>query len=361
MRLRSYVSLAVVVLAAIIMIIHPWTSSTNVLAGLNDTLTKINGPLDNFKDFLLSLLVIVASFLLVFIMIGLFKWLRKDEGVFIQPFVVGCCNDSYNGNAISDLLNAELLKIRTVHEIAKSQKSGNVASSKNKKFSEKITSIFKKKQEKSKQEASLEKTKLVLPSFIHSSENLAYNISSVNISGGPVTISVGQMLLLLKKISGRPVNTITGSIQKYGNTITLIAWMGGLRVGAWEVNRDIFSQTPSTGDDYYITDESVNAKSRGMIPEMVKDLAFKVAMNISMTEIEAKTWIGLKIYTEALDEYNHYRLQGDPNSLKRIRALCVKAAKAERDYKEPGKLLSDIGIEYYEIGKYGRESSIGFY
>ncbi len=166
-----------------------------------------------------------------------------------------------------------------------------------------------------------------------------------------MTISIGQMLLLLKKISGRPVKTITGSIQKYGDKTILVAWMSGPQIGAWSVNRDTIFQTPSTGDDYDIPKKSKSLEIQDTVPDMVSELSFKIAYAIS--DIEAKTWNGPKLYTEALDEYNQYRIQGDPDRLENIRELCIEAAKTERDYyKEPAKLLSDLGIEYFNLRKY---------
>jgi tetratricopeptide (TPR) repeat protein len=371
MRLRLYmVLLAAVIMNIIILVAHPRTFFLNFLVGLNEILTKINEPMDNFRDFLVSLLAIIVSFFLIYTVILLFQWLRKNEGVFIQPFIVGCCDDNYNGNAISDLLIAELLRIRNVHTTKKSTKSDDARFSKAKTAIRNIIGAIKKgkfpsikstsktKQDKSKQGGS-ETNKLILPSFIHSSENLAYNISNVNISGGPVTISIGQMLILLKKINGRPVNTITGSIQKYGATINLVAWIGGLKIGAWDVKRDAIFRAPLTGDDYDLPEDGRDLKHLDTVLDMVRELAFKIAKDISMTEIEAKTWLGLKLYTEALEEYNQYRIQEGPDKLKHIRELCIEAAKAEKGYIEPAKLLSDLGTEYYYKGKY--EESIQTY
>ena len=204
------------------------------------------------------------------------------------------------------------------------------------------------KQEKSEPFERSETEQLISPSFFHSSENLAYNISSVNVSGGPVTISAGQMLLLLKKFSNHPVNTITGSIQKYESTINLVAWTGGHKVEAWDVRKDILSKNLTRdGSDIPYLNKNIE------ILDMVRELAFRIAKDISIPEIAAKTWMGLKLYTEALDEFNQYKeVKSDVRRLKRSKDLCIEAINAERDYEEPYKLLFDLGREYDNIGDY---------
>ena len=112
----------VVLLAIIILITNLWTFSAKILIGFNESLSFINGPLDNSKHFLYSLLVIIALISLILLLILFYLWLRKDEGTFIQPFIVGCCDNNYSGNAISDLLTAELIRIRNIHEAARAVK-----------------------------------------------------------------------------------------------------------------------------------------------------------------------------------------------------------------------------------------------
>lgn len=88
------------------------------------------------------------------------------------------------------------------------------------------------------------------------------------------------------------------------------------------------------------------------IPEMVSDLAFKIAMDVTKEKIKTKTWIGLKFYTQALEEYDRYKLCGPVERLSRSHELCLDAVKAERDYIGPAKLLFNIGMEYIRVKKY---------
>jgi tetratricopeptide (TPR) repeat protein len=53
-----------------------------------------------------------------------------------------------------------------------------------------------------------------------------------------------------------------------------------------------------------------------------------------------------------LEEYSQYKLQGGPERLKRVQELSHDAANIEIDYREPTMLLSDLGVEYLEIGNY---------
>jgi hypothetical protein len=166
--------------------------------------------------------------------------------------------------------------------------------------------------------------------------NFAYSISSsITINGGPITVSVDQILAILKRISGHSGRIITGSIQEYGSTIALVAWMDTPKKEAWKVS----GNTEETG-----------------IPNMVSDLAFKIAGDISKNNIKAKTWRGLKFYTEALYEYNRYKLVGSVEKLGRSHELCLDAVEAERNYGEPANLLSDIGNEYIKAKMYSDRS-----
>jgi tetratricopeptide (TPR) repeat protein len=260
----------------------------------------------------------------------LWRWVQKDDNeVFIHPFIVGTCDGKYDGTAISDLLIAEILRIQSIHK-------ARTRTEENEQIEESKESFLSRGEESIKTPglfaAAPGDTYLTLPLFAPSSMNFAYNISSnIIVSGGPITFSIDQILVLIKKISGHSGRIITGSIQEYGSTIALIAWMGTPKKAAWKVRGNT---------------AEVN------IPEMVSDLAFKIAMDVTKEKIETKTWRGLKFYTQALEEYNRYKLCGPVERLSRSHELCLDAVKAERDYTEPAKLLFNIGLEYIRVKKY---------
>lgn len=305
---------------------YTWASSNIKI------LVYINALIGNFEDLLFSLLGIIAFSILIFITLKSFSWLRKDEGTFIQPFIIGCFddNENYNGSAISDMLIRELLRIRCVHDKAKVKRSEFTGISKTRADS-------RGRQKESKVDPA-EAGLFAIPIIGPSSENIAYNVIPVNVNGGPITVSVGQILILLKKVSGYPVNTITGSIQKYGDTIKLIAWQGAPRIGTWTVNQNISTQ------------EQNNEASD--IPNMVRELAFKICRDIP--GVEAKTWRGLDLFTQALEEYNQYNIYGNIQHLEQSLNLCHQVRDTERYYKNPAKLLSFIGEEYNKIEDYAK-------
>ena len=308
----------------------------NLVVAIRDTLLSprlldnATKSLSTIRDILLSLLEIILIVGLAYSLYSLWRWVQKDDNdVFIHPFIVGACDGKYDGAAISDLLIAELLRIQSIHKARmRPEESRQIEGSKDAFVSQtgeskKTPGLFA---------AAPGDTSFTLPPFAPSTMNFAYNISSsITVSGGPITFSVDQILVLFKKISGHSGRIITGSVQEYGPTITLIAWMGTPKKVAWKVRRN-----------------TVEAN----IPDMVSDLAFKIAMDVTTEKIETKTWRGLKFYTQALEEYNRYKLCGPVERLSRSHELCLDAVKAERDYIEPAKLLFNIGMEYIRVKKY---------
>ena len=255
---------------------------------------------------------------------------------------------NFNGAAISDLLIAELNRICSIQEHA------NLEISKQGRFSKvktALNAVLAYIRIKRTLPLSIPKTTrrvgnktenfvtIVIPNIIHSSENLALDASSIQIQGGPVTVSANEVLTILRKIIGHSNDSISGSIiQKNGSRIGIVAWRGSSKVEEWEVNRSNKSEQEKNSKEY--------------IQEMVRELAFKAALEISREKPAAKTWTGLKLFTDALEEYVQYNSFGDENLLKRSLDLCLEANKAEREYKEPSKLMNNIGVKYMGVDKY---------
>jgi hypothetical protein len=168
----------------------------NFLNVLKDYFSAINAVL--FSLIPIGLAIILISILLL--------WIRTKEATYIQPFEIGECEAKYSGRAIADLLVSELQSIRLIHEL-------------------KLPSVKAESKEGS-----------ILPSIAPGSESLEYNISNINISSGALTFSLGQILLILNRLFGRRETIIMGSLQKYGSTNHLVAWMGAKEAGrrnAW--------------------------------------------------------------------------------------------------------------------------------
>ena len=221
---------------------------------LNLTLAKLNTSMGNLSGLMVSLLIIIIVWVVIILTGYFIYWLKfKKEGTYIQPFEVGICNEKYNGRAISDLLVSELHRIRQIHELN-------------------LPGIEHQTKEN-----------LAFLSVTPSSENPKYEITNVNISGGSFALTLGQILLVLRRLIGHPGNTIAGSVQQYGLRTKLVAWMGPERTGAWQV-------------------EGYDAN----IPNLIRDIAFMIAKDISEEKIQAKTWQGFKFFTEARYCYYQY-------------------------------------------------------
>jgi len=261
---------------------------------LNQTLAELNTFMGNLSGLMISLLIIIIV-LVVIILIGYFiYWLKfKKEGTYIQPFEVGICNEEYNGRAISDLLVSELHRIRQIHELN-------------------LPGIEHQTKEN-----------LAFLSVTPSSENPKYEITSVNISSGSFALTLGQILLVLKRLIGHPGNTIAGSVQRYGSKIKLVAWMGPERTGAWQVER------------YHEN-----------IPNLIKDVAFMIAKDISEEKIQAKTWQAFKFFTEARYCYHQYILTDDKEQLKCSKENCLRGLDYEKNYEDLHSLLLNVAMAY---------------
>ncbi|MFZ3149500.1 MAG: tetratricopeptide repeat protein, partial [Methanothrix sp.] len=308
----------------------------NLVVTIQDTslflgsMGNVANSLGTIRDILLSLLEIILIVVVIYSLYLLWRWVQKDDNdVFIHPFIVGTCDGKYDGAAISDLLIAELLRIQSIHRAGKRPEESRQIEESRETF---VSQTVESKKTPGLFGMAPSDASITLPPFAPSSMNFAYNISnSITVSGGPITFSVDQILVLAKKISGHSGRIITGSIQEYGSTIALIAWMGTPKKAAWKVKR--------------------NAEEANIL-DMVDDLAFMIAMDVTKETIAAKTWLGLKFYTLALEEYHRYKLCGPIERLSRSRELCLDAVKAERDYKEPSKLLFNIGMEYIRVKSY---------
>ena len=261
---------------------------------LNQTLAELNTSMGNLSGLMISLLIIIVVTIII-ILVGYFiYWLKfKKEGTYVQPFGIGICNEKYDGRAISDLLVSELYRIRQIHELN-------------------LPGIELQTKEN-----------LAFLTVAPSSENPKYEITNVNITGGSFALTLGLILLVLKRLIGHPGNTIAGSVQRYGSEIKLVAWMGPERTGAWQAGRD---------------DEN--------LPYLIKDVAFMIAKDISEEKIQAKTWQAFKFFTEARYCYHQYILTEDKEQLKCSKENCLMGLDYEKDYEDIHILLLNLAMAY---------------
>ena len=275
-----------------------------------------------FSSIMFSLLMIVVVLFVIILLVGLGGWLsNKDEGIKIRPFEVANGEDKYNGEAISHLFTAELLKIWRIHNVE---------------YVDDHRSIESKNTTRILTSEKLVHPRLV-PATAPTTENLTSSLADVVVSvPGVASVSLGALLAVLKVLwpLGDTGQVITGSLQKYGSMISLVVCLEHHEVRAWDVRRRI-----RTYDQ--VADEH--------IPGLVRDLSFKIAHGLS-SEASSKTWQGLKYHTEALDAYHEYTLTNtlttNTEALDRACKNCIKAANVEPGYEILLGLLYNIGIAY---------------
>jgi tetratricopeptide (TPR) repeat protein len=255
----------------------------------------------------LSNLVYILIYLVIILLIATFLyWISKKEDIIILPFEIGNGMEKYNGKAVSDLLTAELLDIQRIH----------------------VTKIKGLAELKSENFADIPLTSI--------NENPTYNISELGtISAGPISVSIGHLLIFIKGQfpgSGHD-SVITGSLQKYGEKIMLVARMEHQKNPAWVVHENVCEKQKKIDEE--------------QIPNLIKDLAFNIVRDICPEEnIEAKTWLGLKYYTEALNAFHQYKMTEELDKLEKAKHQCLESIKTEPNYEKPITLIYMIGFSY---------------
>lgn len=292
------------------------------------------------KEIMISLLIIVGGVLILAFLAMFVCWLCKDEdGMTILPFEVATDEDGNSGKAISDLLTAELLRIKQIHE-GEAEKIHPIRLE-SEKFAESETPESEKSKESKTPRTFTKSETLTFPLVVPSIGKLDYKLAEVGaVQVGPVYFQIGPLLAALKQLwpGGDNEQVITGSLQKYGSMINLVAHLEHHEIQSWEVRHKI---KPQDG----VRDEQ--------IPVMVRDLAFKIAKDLSSEQDgQTNTWQGFKYFTEALDAYHQYSSTEDEKELERAKESCLLAAKAEIGYEVPFNLLYNLGITYLNKEKY---------
>ncbi|GEM_PF-2893131 len=286
--------------------------------------------INSASEFLLALiqfLVILAVTIPLFLIarrIG-----RKERGIVVMPFDTFSDDGSdggkekHDGKAVSDLLTYEIQKISNIHnqeirEIPiKIPQTTHLFKQKFNIYSETMTGLFPK------------------------SETLEYSVSEMGtVKTGFLELSLGQLLTAFKRLLPEEYrhDIITGSLQKYGPNINIIAYMEGKGVHAWKVGRKI-----SEKDNY----------REDRIQLMVKNLAYQIAHQLVRREeedgpaVSAESWLAWKYYTEALEAYHRYaRSNNRAYDRNKAKKNCLLALKMEPGYDKPLELLSYLGFFY---------------
>ncbi|HOO53588.1 MAG TPA: tetratricopeptide repeat protein [Methanothrix sp.] len=291
-----------------------------MLSGI-EIIESLERIMSAFSGFMTSMLTIAGTILIFVFFIMFIRWLTKDEdGMIILPFEVAAGSEGYSGKAISQHLTAELLRIRQIHET--NDGYGWESESRSLEWQIMLPSILIP-----------ENLRASIPTIKGESlTNVLSNLGSVPM--GTIIIPLGPIIEALKQIYPwrKKGYVITGSLEEYGSTISLVACLENHEeMRSWEVISNVYYN---------------NRSNYEIIPELLTDLAFKIVRDLSDKEITAKTWQGFKHFTNAFDNYHEYCLAGNMEYLNNARRDCLKAVKAEPKYERLLTLLHNLGLEF---------------
>jgi tetratricopeptide (TPR) repeat protein len=316
------------------------------------------------RDVFLLLLEIVGIVLLLVLTIAMFRWLRrKPEGTLILAFetVDGGEKENkakFDGKSISDSLNAELLRILQIHteeqdeaEYAPQAAAGpinenNASDDQESRQSVTTRSVTGASPEGSKRQSAVNRPKPNIlfqgPGLKTTSENLTPSFAdSVTVGVGGATVSIGRLLLAFKQISSNrdPEIIISGSLQRFGKVARLVA----------RIDRCAYP--------LLICEVSRTVENEDQIPDLVRDLAFKIWQETSKTwedkaKTSAKTWTGFKYFTEALNATQQFSVTGRDEDLRDAAAHCLAAVREEKGYQNLFYVCYNLGRSSFEQGDY---------
>jgi hypothetical protein len=161
----------------------------------------------------------IAKILIVIIVVLLLShWMFFDstEGTILQPFEISGIKN-VSGSTVADLFNFELNNILEIN-------SQELMSAPIKKSAHRVAFTPKISARPQDNLTTLMSSYSDMSSFASRTPSAEKSISELGSIGvGGTSLSVGQLVLSLKEIAGRQPSTITGSLQKYGPTLSMVA------------------------------------------------------------------------------------------------------------------------------------------
>jgi tetratricopeptide (TPR) repeat protein len=284
----------------------------------------IKGVLTDLRDVAVKLVQLSAAALLIVVLYFLFRWaLSPAPGITVLPFGNNTGSPDYDamGKGIAASLITELHDIRRIHMIkargpekVMTMRAGDIAIM----GGEGALPIIREP---------------IMPGEVMRGEGaVEKSLKEIGaISAGEVNVPVGSLLATVKTLFSGSGKTISGSIQKYGSTILIVARLdeNGTKIKAWEV--------------------SGPASSGSELTALIEELAFKMCWDLS-ENVAAKSWESFKHFTYGLENSHRYELSEG--------AEDAYAYKAIRNYEDaiaiqPGYAIAhyNLGAIYYHLGQ----------
>jgi tetratricopeptide (TPR) repeat protein len=295
------------------------------LEKIADILSKSTGNIFTFANFINF---IAATLLGVFLFLFL-RWISSSSGIQILAF-----DDSdsgldsekkedrllmLNGSMIADLLAAELHRIDHIYKFIEDGKLQVVQTSSS------LLGICR------------ENLELSLLKGEHL-ENSLTQAGSLPITD-KTTLQLGSILLAIRQLwPVGLVQVISGSIEEFISTDGHLKLKLTARYERTNYHSDIHA--------YNIDQESSD------INDMVKNLAYRIALDASPKPILTSNWEAFKFFTEAMSSFYRYERTKSPKELDKSFELCEDANEKDKNYKKVGDLLSFIGFAYLNRDQY---------
>ena len=268
--------------------------------------TPLTQRLATWREELLLLLEVLALFLLAAVLIAIIWWLLNAEAGVVGPFA-----DGTGGRlpAVCDLLAGHLDRIAAV------QRRGIADIPSERLRTEPVTAH---------------------PETVDGS---LVNVGTINV-GGQVSISIGQLLISLKRLlPGRRATTISGSVQRYGSRTQIVATVRR-RSGTDTVMVEAGARSLKQADE--------------AVPAMVRELAYRIHFALARERMKAGTWELLEAFTEARAAYIQYLESGQASYCEQALTLTRQAHGLDCTYERLFGLFYALGTSFFGSGEYDR-------
>jgi tetratricopeptide (TPR) repeat protein len=345
---------SLMVLALLFVSLNVDAASINSKNDSNDNNTNlakiVESSLDTYKKILFSLTDILFSLIKIIIVLFVIYSVKmlidrekrdnnkkddEDINITILPFEVAKSDEKYNGKAISNLLFTELQRIKQINDDF-FDVSSKLLTEQGDKSDKDIRELA---------ENPNPERELVLPLFTKKFSEKTDTFRSLQLGSidiGPASISICEAIRAAKLLFLGSNETITGSLQNYGPNPKIVASLTGSRRHTWE---------------------ACNDNEEDSIPNLVRDLSFKIVAHLSKNTSDEdiyliKTWEAAKYYTEALDNYSQYITTLKTEYLEKARINCIRAANSEKDYITALGLLQNLGVEYFGIKNFDKAEEL---
>lgn len=310
---------------------------------IHNLIEKLANFAGSIADISFSVLKVVLIVLLFYLMINTGYWVNsEDAGVTIEPFETSVLGTNLSGISIAQKLNFELQDIRETDEQMNkigipSDITYNIPiNDPNKLYDDSAGKISTQAGDFSC--LNISSTSMNIP---------LTNMGTIGVSGS--SISVGNLILFIKNLQGKSPSSITGSLQKYGSTVILIATIEDFhsddkKIKSWEVKRTLAGENDSVDE---------------MMPSMVREMAFKIALHLGSSwgsdKNLPKNWEALEYLTNGEKSYINYNITQEISDLKQAKNDTENATRCECIYRKPSDLLSKIAFSFIR-GKSSKEA-----